>query len=223
MLEVKDLSFSYNKNWDPFFEGLNFSVNKWEILAIFGRSGSGKTSLLQIIASLIKPRSGNILYKWNDVLNSWLTYLYKFRSEKIWFAFQDFKLLEDFTVYENVCIPFMISNNIKDENWLNKIFHTFEINDILDKNIKNISWWEKERVSIAKSFANKPEILLLDEPWTYLNNSLKLKVFDFIKAYSKDNIVVAVSHDDYFIDYFWLDLYESNWNLKFYKNWLNVS
>ncbi|MBS8121682.1 ATP-binding cassette domain-containing protein [Candidatus Vampirococcus lugosii] len=217
IIEIEKLSFSHNKGQECFFENLDIKLSKSDLLVIFGKSGSGKTSFLNILGSLNKPISGKIFYNGLNIFEQKKSFLQNYRNSKIGFAFQDFRILDDFSVYENIVLPFYIGKFKKDIDWINYLIDYFEVSHLLNKNIKYISGGEKERVSLLKSFAHKPQIVLLDEPGSYLNQDLKNKIFDFIYEYSQNNICVIVSHDNYLIDYFSLNKFIENKDLTFYK------
>lgn len=215
MLEIKDISFSH-KN-EIFFENLNISLNQWDSLIICGISWSGKTSLLNIVSSLKKPTKWDVCWKNKSIFNFGNRFLYSYRNQSVGVAFQDFRLIDDFSVLENINLPFLIWKNQKDQHWFDYLVKYLEIEKILNKNINSISWGEKERVSIIKSLVHKPEILMLDEPGTYLDKQLKYKLYSLIKEYSQNNISIIVSHDEDIVDFFWVDKFCENKNLIFYK------
>ena len=215
MLEIKDISFSHKNK--IFFENLNISLNQWDSLIICGISWSGKTSLLNILSSLKKTTKWDVCWKDKSIFNFGNSFLYSYRNQSVGVAFQDFRLIDDFSVVENINLPFLIWKNHKDQYWFDYLVKHLEIEKILDKKINSISWGEKERVSIIKSLVHKPEILMLDEPGTYLDKQLKYKLYSLIKEYSKHNINIIVSHDEDIIDFFWVEKILENKNLIFYK------
>ena len=134
----------------------------------------------------------------------------------IWFHFQDYNLLE-LDVKTNIELPFIVWWYTKDNEWLDYLLEYFEIKNLLHKDISQISWWEKERVSIVRTFANKPNIVLLDEAGAALDERLKNKLYDFIKKYSKENTILAISHDPNLKNLLNLNNQIYNWNFKILK------
>lgn len=215
MIKLDKLSFWYN--WINFFEDLSLELSKWEILLILWFSWSWKTTLINVIWSFIKPISWNIFYNNSSIFDMDNKNLYFYRSNIIWFSFQDIRLIENISVYDNLIIANLLFNYPIDKDLLNELINEFNLWNILNSKVSDISWWEKERLSIAKAYANKPEIVILDEPCTYLNEELKEKIYSFIKYKSKSIITIVVTHDWKLIDYFNLSSYKENKNLKFYK------
>ena len=206
MLEIRDISYSYENL--KIFENISFSIEKG-IIWIFWPSGSWKTTFLKTVWWYIKPLSWGIFLNWKNIKDNILNY-----RKQNWFHFQDYNLL-DLDVKTNLQLPFIIWKQTKDENWINYLLEYFEIWKLLNKNINQISWWEKERVSIVKAFANKPHITFLDEAWSALDKRLKDKLLKFIKNYSKENIIFFVSHDESIKKYFNLDkiVYKGNFQI----------
>ncbi len=197
MLEVKNITLK------PLFENVNFEIEKW--LVIFSwPSGSWKTTLLKTIGWFIKPDSWKIILSSHKISNN--------HQIPIWFHFQDYNLL-DLDVKTNIELPFTFWKYKKNEKWINYLLDYFEIKKLINKDINQISGWEMERVSIVKAFVNKPYLVLLDEAWAALNEELRNKLYNFIKDYSKNNIVVLITHDNNFIQQ--LNLKKVyNWNFK---------
>ena len=194
MLKIKNLSHYFVK-WNWLFKNINFEIEKGAIW-IFGPSGSWKSTLLKIIWSLIKPKSGEIIFDWKNIFKQNFKFIQKYRSQISWFAFQEFNLIDDLSVKENILLPFSINKNLKlDSQWMKYLLKTLQIENLLEKNLSLVSWGEKERISIAKSMIHKPKILFLDEPGSYLNDELKIQLYKLISEYSKENIVIIVSHD----------------------------
>lgn len=205
MLEIKNISYSYENL--KIFENISFSVEKW-VVWIYWPSGSGKSTFLKTIWWYIKPLSWNIFLNWKNI-NKIKNY-----KKQNWFHFQDFNLI-NLDVKTNLQLPFLIGKQTKDTKWLDYLIDYFEIWDLLDKNINHISWWEKERVSIIKALANKPNIIFLDEAGSALDERLKNKVFDFIKDYWKENIVFLISHYSETKNFFWFEkiIYHGNFQI----------
>lgn len=206
MLKAKNIS--YQNNGAKIFENINLSISKW-VVWIFWASWTWKTTFLKTIGGFNKASSWEILYDWEDIWKNILKY-----RRKNWFHFQDFNLIE-LSVQENLQLPFILGKSFKDKLRVDHLLEYFEISHLLKKNINEISGWEKERVSIVKSFASKPKLVFLDEATASLDQRLKIKVFDFIKKYAKENIVFLINHDKNFIDFFKLEnsIYEDNFQV----------
>lgn len=194
MLKLENIWFWY-KEWNMLLEDINFQINKNGILWIFWVSWIWKTTLLKIIGSIIKPNIWKVVFQEKNIFAYSINKISKYRNQNIWFAFQDFNLLNDFSVKQNINLPFTIWNIQRDKEWEKYLLNTLSIKKLINKKITNISWWEKERVSIVKAMIHKPKILILDEPWSYLNDDLKDILFNLIEEYSKNNIVIFTSHN----------------------------
>jgi len=219
MLSLKNITFAY-KNWLNLFEDINFDINKWDIIGLYGPSGIWKTSLLKIIWWLLKPTIWEVFYNWENVFDIPYSQLAKYRNDNIGFIFQNFNLLTDFKAVDNIMLPYTIWKIQKefDQKWFDFLINFFDVKKLLSKTIKNISWWERQRISIIKALIHKPWILLMDEPTTYLNIELGNKFYDLIQNYSKENICVFVSHDEFTKKFFNLEKKLRYWEIKIYKN-----
>lgn len=187
MLKLENINKSYNnelilKNINLYFEDTGF-------ISILGPSGSGKTTLLNIISGLIKPDSGTIQYN-NLLLNkfnrkSWDS----FRTYNLSYIFQDYKLLEDITVIDNIKI---VTNN---NNKIKQLLAKLEINKIQKQKVNKLSGGEKQRVAIARALVNDPDILLADEPTGALDTINSVKIMNILKEMSKNKLVIIVTHN----------------------------
>ena len=187
MLKLENINKSYNnelilKNINLYFEDTGF-------ISILGPSGSGKTTLLNIISGLIKPDSGTIQYN-NLLLNkfnrkSWDS----FRTYNLSYIFQDYKLLEDITVIDNIKI---VTNN---NNKIKQLLAKLEINKIQKQKVNKLSGGEKQRVAIARALVNDPDILLADEPTGALDTINSVKIMNILKEISKNKLVIIVTHN----------------------------
>jgi len=205
MLTIKKLTLK------PLFENISLEKDKW-IIIFSWPSGSWKTTLLKTIWWFIKADSWEILFNWKKI-KKWQI---EDKNFNLWFHFQNYNLL-DLDVQTNINLPFIIWKNIKNNKWIDYLLEYFEIKNLLKKDINQISWWEKERVSIVKAFANKPSLVLLDEAGAALDERLKKKLYDFLLNYSKDNIVILITHDNNFIEQLKLnEIY--NGNFKIFSN-----
>jgi len=209
MLKIKNIWYKINNKY--LFQNINFQVDKG-VIWIYGPSGSGKTTLLKILWGYTKSE-WEILLNWKNIWDNIIEY----RKDN-WFSFQDYSLL-DLSVKDNLSLPFLIWENQKDEKWIDYLINYFQIENLLEKNIYDISWWEKWRVSIIKAFIHKPKIVFLDEADAALDNKLKKKLYDFIKEYSQDNIIFFISHDKDFLDEFNLkkSIFEWDFNVLIWQ------
>ena len=145
---------------------VTFSVEQEEYVAIMGESGSGKTTLLNIIASLDKPTSGDVLLNGKSILSIREHEISAFRRNNLGFVFQDFNLLDTFSLQDNIFLPLVLSGKQYNEmkHSLEPIAHKLGISDILSKYPYEVSGGQKQRSAIARALITRPQLILADEP-----------------------------------------------------------
>lgn len=188
-------------------DGVTLKIEKGEFLGIMGASGSGKTTLLHLVGLLDRPTSGRITIDGLDILN--LTDYEKtmFRLYKLGYVFQDYALVPDLTVMENVSLPAMLRKDRSEEQVKkdsSEILRRTGLYDRQDHLPRELSGGQQQRVSIARAMVNKPDILFADEPCANLdseNSRMVLDLFHEINEEMKQTIIM-VSHEDWHKDYF---------------------
>lgn len=170
MLEVNNLKKIYTTR----FGGNNvqalanvcFTVEQGEYVAIMGESGSGKTTLLNILAALDKPTSGEVLLNGRNIVEIKEREISAFRRDNLGFVFQDFNLLDTFSVQDNIFLPLVLSGKGYDEmsRRLQPIATKLGIRDILTKYPYEISGGQKQRTAVARALITNPQLILADEP-----------------------------------------------------------
>jgi putative ABC transport system ATP-binding protein len=209
MIEITDLTRIYRMGSVEVraLDGVSLNIDKGEFLGIMGASGSGKTTLLHMLGLLDLPTSGRILVDGLDILR--LTEYEKtmFRLYKLGYVFQDYALVPDLTVMENVSLPAMLRKD-KSEEQVKKdsygILQRIGLCDRRDHLPRELSGGQQQRVSIARAMVNRPDILFADEPCANLdteNSKMVLDLFHEINEEFKQTIVM-VSHEDWHKDYF---------------------
>ncbi len=170
LLEVNNLKKIYTTrfggNQVQALTKVTFSVEKGEYVAIMGESGSGKTTLLNVLASLDKPTSGDILLNGTSILSISEKVISAFRRDNLGFVFQDFNLLDTFSVRDNIFLPLVLAGCRYDEMEarLAPIAKKLSITDILAKFPYEISGGQKQRTAIARALITNPQLILADEP-----------------------------------------------------------
>jgi putative ABC transport system ATP-binding protein len=178
--------------------GVSISINRGDFVAIMGPSGSGKSTFMNLIGSLDIPTKGAVYLDGEDVSYLSESDLAILRGQKVGFIFQQFNLISNLTVKENVMLPMDFQGYSRREQ--NEISE-----ELLDKvGLKNrmsfypkqLSGGEQQRVAIARSLANDPEVILADEPTGNLDTKTGDKVIDFIKSLNKEGkTVIMITHD----------------------------
>lgn len=161
-------------------KGISLEIAKSEILSITGSSGAGKTTLLQIIGSLDKASSGNVLIKDTDLNKLSDNELAKFRNKHIGFVFQFHHLLPEFSAIENVCIPAFIAKTPKKkaEKEAIKILEFMGLKGRIHHKPNELSGGEQQRVAIARALINKPDVIFADEPSGNLDEARSKELHD---------------------------------------------
>lgn len=180
-------------------DNVDFSVRNGEILLIMGPSGSGKTTLITMAGLLLRPSSGSIFIDGEDVISLPEAKRRQLRLHKIGFVFQSFNLLANLTALDNVLVPLGLSGVKKDfaKKKAKGLLETFGLSHRADFTPDRLSGGEKQRVSIARSLANDPKLILADEPTANLDSQRGREVMRLLKAVAKNmgKTVVIVSHD----------------------------
>ena len=170
MLEVKNLKKVYTTRFGgnkvTALSNVNFTVERGEYVAIMGESGSGKTTLLNILAALDKPTEGEVILEGDNLNKVSDKALAAFRRERLGFVFQEFNLLDNFSVRDNIYLPLVLAGekHKEMEKKIDPIAKKLGIDELLEKYPYEISGGQKQRVAVARAIITKPDILLADEP-----------------------------------------------------------
>ncbi len=170
ILEVNNLKKVYTTRFGGVhvqaLSNVSFSVENGEFVAIMGESGSGKTTLLNILASIDKPTSGEVLLNGKSIADIKEKELSAFRRENFGFVFQDFNLLDTFSLKDNIFLPLVLSGKTYGEmsSRLKPIAEKLSISDILEKYPYEVSGGQKQRAAVARALISRPQLILADEP-----------------------------------------------------------
>jgi len=188
-------------------DGVTLDIAKGEFLGIMGASGSGKTTLLHMLGLLDEPTSGRITIDGTDVarLNDYEKT--QFRLYRLGYVFQDYALVPDLTVMENVSLPAMLRVDRTEEQSRAGSFEVLQKIGLCDRRDhlpRELSGGQQQRVSVARAMVNKPDILFADEPCANLDSENSRLVLDLFKEINEefDQTIVMVSHEDWHKDYF---------------------
>lgn len=207
MLQINHLYKSYQTGAVTYdvLKDVSFTVEKGEFIAVMGPSGSGKTTLLNCISCFIPYEKGEILLGGTKLATLAEEELANVRNKKLGFVFQDFMLLDGLTVFENVCIPKIISNApFKPmEKKAMKMLELFGIKEIANKYPVEISGGQKQRTAVARSLMNDPLLILADEPTGNLDSrSSEAVIHAFLEAQKKLGATTfMVTHDSFSASY----------------------
>ena len=179
-------------------KNVNFAVDKGEYVAIMGESGSGKTTLLNILATFDKATSGSVLLNDLDLSKLKDKELADFRRDNLGFVFQDFNLLDNFSIKDNILLPLVLANKkYKDmEQRLEKVTKPLGIDKLINKYPYEISGGQRQRVAVARAIITNPSLILADEPTGALDSKSTdqlLNVFDKLNEIGQTIIMVTHS------------------------------
>ncbi|TBV28353.1 ABC transporter ATP-binding protein [Meridianimaribacter sp. CL38] len=193
MLSVKNISFKYSK--DFILKDIDFTVKKGEHISIIGESGSGKSTLLKLIYGELDCTKGQLFWNTTEILGPKYNLVVGYPFMK--YVSQEFDLMPFTSVEEN--IGAFLSNFFPEEKKerVNELLEVVELNDFAKTKVKLLSGGQKQRVALARAIAKQPEILLLDEPFSHIDNfkkqSLRRNLFNYLKA--KNIACVVATHD----------------------------
>ena len=205
LLEVNNLKKVYTSRFGgapvQALSNVSFSVEEGEYLAIMGESGSGKTTLLNILAGLDKPTSGEVLLDGKLLSAIKERDISAFRRDNLGFVFQDFNLLDTFTLRDNIFLPLVLARKpysfMRGE--LQPIAEKLRIEDVLDKFPYEVSGGQKQRVAIVRALCMHPEILLFDEVTAALDPEMVREVLDVMLDLAKQGkTMIIVTHEMHF-------------------------
>ena len=197
MIEIKNLKKQFQNETVIEYKDITFESGKSYML--LGASGCGKSTLLNIIAGILSPNGGSVTIDGVVMTEASQKKRDKFRIEKIGYIFQDFKLIEDMTVIDNINI--LKLEGIKTDE-APKILSELGILEKKNNKIKHLSGGQKQRVAIARALVKKPEIILADEPTGNLNFAIGEEVIKELVRASHGKTLIAVTHDDRLSKYF---------------------
>ena len=201
-IEIVNGEKEYIKNREKIkvLENLNLKFEKGKLYAIMGESGSGKTTFLNIIGTLDDFTSGKLLIEGKDISRLKEDEKANIRMRKIGFIFQEFYLNPNMTVEENIEQPMYINEQYDKEmikNRTNELIETVGLSHRKKHFPRELSGGEQQRVAIARALANKPDIILADEPTGNLDKENETKIFEMLKILSQNNkCVIVVSHSN---------------------------
>ena len=197
MIEIKNLSKQFQNETEIVYRDITFETSKSYML--LGASGCGKSTLLNMIAGILSPTGGAIRIDGMEISAASQKAKDKFRIEKIGYIFQDFKLICDMTVADNIDI---LKLEGIDTSSMDDILKALGIYEKKNAKIKHLSGGQKQRAAIARALVKKPDIILADEPTGNLNFAVGEQVIQELTAVSKEKTLIAVTHDDRLSKYF---------------------
>ena len=203
LLEVTNLKKIYTTRFGgnkvQALSNVNFSVEKGEFVAIMGESGSGKTTLLNILATLDKPTSGEILLDGKSLVHISDKEVSAFRRKNLGFVFQDFNLLDTFSLRDNIYLPLVLAGEDYREmaQKIRPIAQALHITELLEKYPYEVSGGQKQRCAVARAMITDPKLILADEPPGNLDSKTSADVLGLLKTTSQKfhQTLVMITHN----------------------------
>ncbi|MDD4096301.1 MAG: ABC transporter ATP-binding protein [Oscillospiraceae bacterium] len=179
-------------------DGVNFSVENGEFVAVVGTSGSGKSTLLHMLGGLDRPTGGIVTVDGKEIFSLRDEELTIFRRRKIGFVFQSYNLIPVLNVYENIVLPIQLDGNEPDEDYVTRIIQSLGLESKLQNLPNNLSGGQQQRVAIARALASKPAIILADEPTGNLDSKTSQDVIGLMKVTGEkfNQTIVMITHNE---------------------------
>lgn len=202
MITVKDLTktFQSGDTTVTAVRGLSFNIPEGKFVSIIGKSGSGKSTLLSLLGALDRPSKGSIEIAGHDIAKLSDASLVDYRRKKIGFVFQSYNLIPNLTALENVMLPMSFNGVVAGARKQRAMELLDQVGITGDKQLRKpgrLSGGEQQRVAIARALANKPALILADEPTGNLDTETGKKIFDLLHMLSREQktTIVVVTHD----------------------------
>ena len=178
-------------------DNISLEIAKGEIVSVIGKSGAGKTTLLKMIGGTEPVDSGSIRVNDMEITELAENALVTYRNKHIGFVFQDFRLIPELTLLENIILPSLTARRSYDKEYLNYLTESLSITDRLSHYPSESSGGQQQRAAIARALINKPDVVLCDEPTGNLDSSTSAQVFDTIVrlSHANDQTVIIATHD----------------------------
>jgi ABC-type lipoprotein export system ATPase subunit len=198
MLNIKGLYKTYKPKKGREVEALkdiNLSLGSKGLIFLLGKSGSGKSTLMNIIGGLDVADQGKIFFGDKDLTELSTHEFDAYRNSTVGFIFQEFNLIETFSVYKNVSLSLELQGRTPDHKEIETLLESLDLKDEIDRMPYELSGGQKQRISIARALIKQPKIILADEPTGSLDSETGKQIFEVLKNLSKDKLVIVVSHD----------------------------
>lgn len=199
IVETRGLKKYYQlgKNTVKALDGVDFSVREREFVAIIGKSGSGKSTLLHMLGGLDIPTAGEVYVDGQNLVGMDEEKLAVFRRRKVGFVFQNYNLVPDLNVYENVVLPMELDGTPVDQSFVEEILDLLKLREKKEALPHTLSGGQQQRVAIARAIAAKPAIILADEPTGNLDTATGHDVMGLLKVVAKEyqQTIILITHD----------------------------
>lgn len=200
MIQLKNVNKYYQSGNEKIHAVRDFSVTFPEkgLAFILGPSGSGKSTLLNLLGGLDNPDSGEILIDDNDLTKLPKKEKTAYLNSYLGFVFQEYNILKDLTLKENISLPLEIQNvkAKKRKELLLKVLDEVELNGLENRKVSQLSGGQKQRIAIARAVIKDPKLIIADEPTGNLDSETSTTIFELFKKLSQDRLIIIVTHDE---------------------------
>ncbi len=203
LVQIKELTWGYLDSKKVLFKKFNFELEKGDFTVITGKSGTGKSTLVKFLIGQIKPYKKTLYYKMEDMSEFSDAEIQRYRR-KIGIIFQDYQLINSLSPKENVIYPLVLEGvpltEIKKK--YDAVNTLLDISSIETREIKKLSWGEKQKIAMARAIIHAPDFIIADEPTGNLDQESSLQIADIlIKANQIGNTIVLITHDTALLEY----------------------
>jgi putative ABC transport system ATP-binding protein len=199
IVETRGLKKYYKQggNTVKALDGVDFRVKEQEFVAIIGKSGSGKSTLLHMVGGLDTPTEGEVIVSGRSLNGLTKEELAIFRRRKVGFIFQNYNLVPDLTIYENIVLPIELDGKRIDYGFVEELLDVLKLTEKREAFPGNLSGGQQQRAAIARAVASKPAIILADEPTGNLDTASGHDVLGLLKTAAKQfqQTIVLITHD----------------------------
>lgn len=199
VLRIENLTKKYGKGQNEVIavDNISFSVTKGEFVAIVGPSGSGKSTLLHLLGGVDKPTSGKVYIDGMDIYGLREKDLSVLRRRRVGFVFQAYNLIPVLSAEENILMPLLLDNRKEDKHYIDELLAILDLKERRRHLPSELSGGQQQRVSIGRALANKPSIILADEPTGNLDTKNSREVLELLKYSAKkyNQTLILISHD----------------------------
>jgi len=202
IIEMNHVYLTYNEHTDIQVEALknvSLKVDKGDFLAIMGESGSGKSTLLNVLTAMLKATNGEVIFDGKSLSEMNDTEIAALRYSTLSYIFQDFNLLNNLTIFENIALPLMMQKKVYIDDIYKEIIplcKTLNIEKLLDKYPNECSGGQQQRIAIARTMSSNPKIIVADEPTGNLDSSNMKEIMEQFTQLNQQGItIVMVTHD----------------------------
>lgn len=198
MLEVKNLKKIYKTKNDVVtdaLDGVSIQFPEKGLVFLLGKSGSGKSTLLNVCGGLDAPSEGEIIVKGRSSKDFTQSDFDSYRNTFVGFVFQEYNILDEFSVEDNIALALELQGKPKDKESINKLLKDVDLEGFAKRKPNTLSGGQKQRIAIARALIKSPEIIMADEPTGALDSATGKQVFETLKKLSRDKLIVVVSHD----------------------------